>query len=741
MYDPGNIRKFGLGCMAICFLLMCGMYALPLLFPDSFTVTIDEEDAAELGEDLPGPGGDPAGDLSDDPVQSKRLNELHRARRFEEGIAACRELLKGTPPEARSAQRALPNLLIQGFNDHLYANRFEEARAVLEAARGFEKDAAGAASDWQRRSKETAGMIAEQWGRSLEQRVSYLTRNSDRPADPAEIEKLVAELGAVAPEKVPFEALCQVKVGRWKTAHDAGNKVEAEKLLREAAEAAAGIERLDAYQCARDSALERALAEMIGGDELSAAGGHCLGKKDFALAFAYLSAARLSLNKAGMTDTHDLQMQRARALLGLAHEATEGKQPWLKFAPDSETLERLVEAAIHAQTFVARQGPDQAPEAYTVPEEAWALKWSLMQRRAGELKKDPKKLQVAERICLRAMTQEAAEYLKFRAERMQIDPWPDVPEAVRKDIEARAKDPRDRLVYLEQAVRTRAYVPKLPGIEIFRDGYFDARADSAIAQAGGNTSGLGGVLPRLHEILHEAPDSAAARRVRAWLQQAIRNAKSQKDFNALYDLASVYMGTLGKDGTAPESREELANCLQTAADHYRDESPMKRAFMLSLLADLLANDPRGKAAGDLAFEVGFKAVLQMPMQKPRVPDVLLPSPLPGHSIVAIENATGYHLMLFYDGAEKFFVRFNPYRKGLVGLKDGAYTFAVVVTDDSIRPYKGSFTYETKWVETRYRVVTQGQRDDGSAWTPSGGEWETVRMPPGMQGFKVAPGKP
>lgn len=339
------------------------------------------------------------------------------------------------------------------------------------------------------------------------------------------------------------------------------------------------------------------------------------------------------------------------------------------------------------------------------------------------------------------MTQEAAEYMRFRAERMQLDPWPEVPEAVRKDVEAKAKDPRDRLAYLEQAVRTRAFVPPLPGIEVFRNGYFDARAELAIAQAAGNSSRLSAVLPRFHEILHEAPESAAAQRVRAWLRQAIRNAKGQKDFNALYELASVYMGTLGKDGAAPESREELADCLQTAADHYRDESPMKRAFMLSLLADLLKNDPRGKAAGDLAFEVGFKAVAQMPLQKPRAPDVLLPSPLPGHSIVAIENATGYHLLLFYDGPEKFFVRFNPYRKGLVGLKDGLYTFAVVVTDDSIRPYKGSFTYETKWVETRYRVVIQGQKDGGSAWTPSGGEWETVRMPPGMQGFKVVPGKP
>ncbi|MCK6472804.1 MAG: hypothetical protein L6R28_13760 [Planctomycetes bacterium] len=738
MNDPDNIRRLGIGCMAILFLLMCAMYALPMLFPGSFTVTVEEDDEYSAAESSLGPDTV----TGEDPEQTKRLRELHKAGKFDEGIAACRELLKGSPAEARSAERELPNLLIRAFNDHQNAKRFEQARAVLEAARGFEKDAAKTASpEWPRRSKEVVAMLAEQWVRSVQERVSYLTRNSERPADPAELEKLVAELAAFAPEKVPFEALCQAKASRWKDAHDAGKKEEAEKLLREAAEAAAGIERLDTYQCARDSALEQALAEKIGGDELLAAGGHCLDKKAFALAFAYLSAAHLSLNKAGMPDTHDLQIKRARALLGLAREAAEGQQPWLKLDPERETLERLVEAAIHAQTFVARQGREQPPEAYAVPEEAWALKWSLLQRRAAELKKNPKQLHRAEQVCLRAMTHEAAAYLKFRAERMQIDPWPDVPEAARKDIEAKAKDPRDRLVYLEQAVRTRAFVPRLPGLEIFRDRYFDARAELAIAQAGSDPGRLGGVLPRFHEILHEAPESAAARRVRAWLQQAIRNAKGQKDFNALYELASVYMGTLGKDGAAPESREELADCLQTAADHYRDESPMKRAFMLSLLADLLRNDPRGKAAGDLAFDVGFKAVLQMPMQKPRVPDVLLPSPLPGHSIVAIENATGYHLLLFYDGPEKFFVRFNPYRKGLVGLKDGPYTLAVVVTDDSVRPYKGSFTYETKWVETRYQIVKDGQRDGGSAWTPSSGEWETVRMPPGMQSFKVVPGKP
>lgn len=33
MNDPDNIRRLGIGCMAILFLLMCAMYALPMLFP------------------------------------------------------------------------------------------------------------------------------------------------------------------------------------------------------------------------------------------------------------------------------------------------------------------------------------------------------------------------------------------------------------------------------------------------------------------------------------------------------------------------------------------------------------------------------------------------------------------------------------------------------------------------------------------------------------------------------------
>lgn len=730
MYDPGNVRKFGIGCMAAGVLLLCGMYALPMLFPDSFTATVKED-----YEDSP------AGESAGDPEQTKRLRQFNKDQKYEEGIAACRDLLKGTPAEARSAQRELPNLLNRAYQYHQRGNRFDQARAVLEAARGFEKDAAqGAEPEWQRRAREVADMLTDQWIRSLQERVSALTRNAGHSAEPEQLEKLVGELAAVAPDKVPFEALCLVKVARWKAARDSGKEKEAETLLREAAEAAAGIERIDAYQCARDSALERALAEAFNADELQTAGLRDLRKRAYAQAFALLSAAYHARIKVRQEETFEQQMPRARAVLGLAREAAEGKQPWLKFAPESDTLERLVEPAIQSQTFIARQAREQPPEAYAVPEEAWALRWSLMQRRAGELKKNPKQLRAAEQLCLQGMTIYAAEYVRFRAERLKIDPWPEVPEAVRMEVEAQAKDPRDRLNYLMEKVRKRTFSPALPGFEVFRDGYFDARAELAIAQAGSDTSRLGSVLPRFHEILHEAPESAAARRVRAWLQQAIRNAKGQKNFGALYDLASVYMGTLGKDGAAPESREELADCLQTAADHYRDESPMKRAFMLSLLADLLGGDPRGKASLDLAFDVGFKAVAEMPMQKPRLPDVLLPSPLPGHSIVAIENATGYHLLVFYDGPEKFFVRFNPYRKGLVGLKDGPYTLAVVVTDDSIRPYKGSFTYESKWVETRYRIVTEGRKDDASGWTPSSGEWETVRMPPGMQGFKVVPGK-
>ncbi|MCW8132315.1 MAG: hypothetical protein KIS92_18355, partial [Planctomycetota bacterium] len=242
----------------------------------------------------------------------------------------------------------------------------------------------------------------------------------------------------------------------------------------------------------------------------------------------------------------------------------------------------------------------------------------------------------------------------------------------------------------------------------------------------------------IREVLRRWPGSPFAKEASDAVFAAIREARDKQDFNKLYDHAGFFIGEMGPQGAAPEIREELANCLRTAADHYKTQSPMKRVFMLSLLADVMPGDPRGQAAADEASALGFQAVSALPADKPRSADLVLPSGLPGLSVAAIENATTYHILVFFDGPEKFFVRVNPLRRGCAVLKDGRYVNAVIVTSDTVRPYKAEVAVSSQYAQTRYVVVTEsssGQRTKND-WQQAYGDYQLLRATPGSGPFAI-----
>jgi hypothetical protein len=116
----------------------------------------------------------------------------------------------------------------------------------------------------------------------------------------------------------------------------------------------------------------------------------------------------------------------------------------------------------------------------------------------------------------------------------------------------------------------------------------------------------------------------------------------------------------------------------------------------------------------------------------------LPSGLPGHSVLQIENGTTYHLMLFFKGPETFYVQINPVRRGLIALTDGAYTMAVMGNSEELRPYRATHTYTQELVPSTFTIKTEGRGSDrwniGNAG--ASGPYSVLRVAPDLDRKKI-----
>jgi hypothetical protein len=211
-------------------------------------------------------------------------------------------------------------------------------------------------------------------------------------------------------------------------------------------------------------------------------------------------------------------------------------------------------------------------------------------------------------------------------------------------------------------------------------------------------------LEKFRFAIRHDPGAEPARRGVAALRAAIREAADKSDLSRLFAFAPFYVAEVGVDAGDAFGGELLPAILR-AANGFRESSPMKRILLLSLVCDAF---PAASEAGPAAAEVlsvGLEAVRGAPEQQ--APHLELPSGLRDAAAVSVENATSQHILVFYDGPEKFFVRFNPYRKGTVILKTGSYLVGVVGTDDSTRPYHGKLTYGAATSFSQYVVVREG----------------------------------
>lgn len=287
------------------------------------------------------------------------------------------------------------------------------------------------------------------------------------------------------------------------------------------------------------------------------------------------------------------------------------------------------------------------------------------------------------------------------------DPWRQVPAAVREDLEDDnpGATPEQLLQALEGHVRNHRWTP--PEAEKLKAGMPRLLASWGVAELERQReSGL----DRLRGALRSG-DAAAKQIAITGLQAACREALVKQDFAALVDLAGFMIAETSMDAADP-FRAELQKGLEASSAHFGGTSPRTRVFVLTLLADLLG-EPAGAAARAEALAMGEQLMSGL-AARPADPEILRrPSGLPGYAVMRVENGTTFHLMLFFAGPEKFYVRMNPMRRGLLVMKDGAYTTAVMGNTEEVVPYRGAQTFASDVKDARYTVKQEGR--GASSW--------------------------
>lgn len=216
----------------------------------------------------------------------------------------------------------------------------------------------------------------------------------------------------------------------------------------------------------------------------------------------------------------------------------------------------------------------------------------------------------------------------------------------------------------------------------------------------------------------------------------IRRSRAQKDFEGLYELTVFYTGAFPEIKSDDPFRKDLFGCLTDAVQAFQKGSPMKRIFLLSLLNEVFPETAEGKRALTEALQQSFKAAAAQAEDTKGSP-VLFASPVPGHTAIALDNDTEYHLLCFYQGPEVFFVRIPPFRRGSLLLKSGDYKVAVITTSDTVVPYRGAFTMKDEQRQSTYTVRTEGTQGSYQGFSSSAtGEYSLLRAPTEHQGLRV-----
>lgn len=213
-------------------------------------------------------------------------------------------------------------------------------------------------------------------------------------------------------------------------------------------------------------------------------------------------------------------------------------------------------------------------------------------------------------------------------------------------------------------------------------------------------------LEMLLQVLRSTPTPTHFERIRSGIREAITRAAKDQRFDDLIDFVAFHVSEFGAPAKTDPFYQGLLAALRKSTDPEVKQPKMRRIFMLTLLADTFPDEPTGQEAHEEALQKGLEVAGTF-AQVPFKTDSIAPSGLAGFSAAAVENSTSDHLLLFYDGPERFFVRVNPFRRGTIIFKDGSYVFGVMVTDDDVKPYRSQGEYQSQWSLNRYYIKITG----------------------------------
>jgi hypothetical protein len=497
----------------------------------------------------------------------------------------------------------------------------------------------------------------------------------------------------------------------------------------------------------RSGPLEEALSKRYSYKELMELGRKSLQSDHPVLALAYFSAAiktvlssdsKISI-RVGSEEWCEMQKLFCESIVGTAALAEDGKLRWL---PPDNNFENKVEILLQ---FAARSSEEAAKEdksanppetKYAVTVKAWDELLRLYRNKLNRLLRTQEPHRIAS-YCDERLYAGACSYVSFLGNCFGPEKvLKALPEKLRNELEKTAKTPSEKVFAVTELIRTKQYSPQFAGKEEFMKASLHAKYGMAAKLLSEGKYPEAFMYSR--EILREYPDGEEASGIRRQIAAGIDEARKSKDFNAVYSLASFLIGEMKKTALPAELGRKLAECLDDAAEFYKEKSPMKRAFMLSLMSDVLSGTDKGDSARDEAMKIGFDAVKKLPFKEQEKPVLVLPSTVKGCSIEAIRNSTPYHLMAFYDGPEKFFVRLNPYSRGSLAVLDGEYEIAVIVTSDSVVPYRSKSKYEKEFLLNSYFISEPGRTKSEAYPDEFMGNFSILRVPKEFKNAAVEP---
>lgn len=753
--DADDVRKYGMGCGVLLLGLLCLIYMVPFMKRGNPAPAQEAAPKVTQQETLPAktppavtpavPASPPGPAPKPQKTPAQMLDELYyskdQTKAYELALKYYRE---GTEEEKLAAIKILPSMNISLFEEACGNNSFDDASKIYnlnleilgQCAKLDEKRIPPGLRDGIQYMK---GKIREMGVRKFKETLA----SGDSAKIDAEIDRAWKNPEALLPEKETLTYLASC----WTDLDKSGNTEAAEAALAKAADFAVQDVNSITYWKYRSGPLEDALCKRHSYKKLMELGGKSLQSKRPVLALAYFSAAIKTVSssdsktgmRVGSGEWNDMQKLFCESIVGTAALAEDGKLRWL---PPDDNFENKVEILLQ---FAARTSEDAArddkdaksPETkYAVTIKAWDELLRLYIDKLHRLLRTQEPHRIIG-YCDERLYAGACSYVSF----LENCYGPEkvlsaLPEKLRNEIDKKAKTPKEKVFAVSELIRTKMYSPQFAGKEEFQKASLQAKYGMAAKLLGEGKYPEAFMYSR--EILREYPDGAEAMGIRKQIASMIDAARKSKDFNSVYYLASFLIGEMKKTDLSAELGGKLAECLEDAADSYKEKSPIKRAFMLSLMSDVLSGTDKGNRARGEAMRIGFDAVKKLPFKNQEKPPLVLPSTIKGCSIEAMKNSTPYHLMAFYDGPEKFFVRLNPHSRGSLAILDGEYEIAVIVTSDNVIPYRTKFKYEKEFLLQRYFISEPGREKSGDYPDDFMGKFSVLRVPADLQNTAIEP---